>query len=293
MPRRPPEPWIDTLTRQKDRPEGAQSIRRALLLLRILASAEAAGLGLTEIARAAGLTRPTTHRLLAVLVSEGLIEQRPRTRRYGTITHDFRAEPPSGNSPLLRAAALPLGRAAEEIGDTVFLTLRDGLETVCVARRLGSYPIQVLVLEVGARRPLGISSAGIAILASLPPNVSRRLLASNARHLPLYGLTMDGALAAVAAARANGYALRERGLVAGTRAVSIALARQKGAARAALTVAGISRRLQASRLNTVLDCLRDCAGSIERTMREQGTVAPAGGQVLPKVRDTWFSKDSG
>jgi DNA-binding IclR family transcriptional regulator len=274
MPHRPAEPWIDTLTRPKDRPEGAQSIRRALLLLRILASAEAAGLGLTEIARAAGLTRPTTHRLLGVLVSEGLIEQRPRTRRYGTIPHDFRDAPRPDNSPLLRAAAVPLAEAAEEIGDTVFLTLHDGLETVCVARQLGSYPIQVLVLEVGARRPLGISSAGIAILASLQPSVSRRLLASNARHLPLYGFTMDGALAAVAAARTNGYALRERGLVAGTRALSLAFAQQNRAARAALTVAAISRRLQASRLSTVLDCLRGCADKIERSMREQEKVAP-------------------
>jgi DNA-binding IclR family transcriptional regulator len=262
MPNRLAETWTDTLTGPRERPEGAQSIRRAFLLLRILASAETAGLGLTEIARAAGLTRPTTHRLLGVLASEGLIEQRPRTRRYGMIPHDFRAAPRPGNSPLLHAAAVPLREAAEEIGDTVFLTLRDGLETVCLARQLGSYPIQVLVLEVGARRPLGISSAGIAMLASLQPNVSRRLLASNARHLPLYGLTMDG------------YALRERGLVAGTRALSIAFARENRAARAALTVAGISRRLQASRLNMVLDCLRDCAGKIERNMCEQETTKP-------------------
>jgi DNA-binding IclR family transcriptional regulator len=274
MPNRLAETWTDTLTGPRERPEGAQSIRRAFLLLRILASAETAGLGLTEIARAAGLTRPTTHRLLGVLASEGLIEQRPRTRRYGMIPHDFRAAPRPGNSPLLHAAAVPLREAAEEIGDTVFLTLRDGLETVCLARQLGSYPIQVLVLEVGARRPLGISSAGIAMLASLQPNVSRRLLASNARHLPLYGLTMDDALGAVAAARARGYALRERGLVAGTRALSIAFARENRAARAALTVAGISRRLQASRLNMVLDCLRDCAGKIERNMCEQETTKP-------------------
>ena len=47
-----------------------QSIQRALAVLRILAAARA-GLGLSEGSMHAGLTRPTTHRILGVLVAEG------------------------------------------------------------------------------------------------------------------------------------------------------------------------------------------------------------------------------
>jgi DNA-binding IclR family transcriptional regulator len=46
--------------------------------------------------------------------------------------------------------------------------VRTGNDTLCVDRRIGSYPIQVLSIEVGARRPLGVSSAGVAILAAMP-----------------------------------------------------------------------------------------------------------------------------
>ena len=65
-----------------DLPGGTQSIQRALAVLRILATARETGLGLAEISMHAGLTRPTTHRILCVLVAEGIVEQRPGTRRY-------------------------------------------------------------------------------------------------------------------------------------------------------------------------------------------------------------------
>ena len=37
-----------------------------------------------------------------------------------------------------------LQAAVGELGDTGFFTRRVGLETVCVARQLGTYPIQAL-----------------------------------------------------------------------------------------------------------------------------------------------------
>src|SRR5262245_43915146 len=69
-------------TASVDLPGGTQSIQRAVAVLRILATARETGLGLTEISKHAELTRPTTHRILSVLVGEGIVEQRPNTRRY-------------------------------------------------------------------------------------------------------------------------------------------------------------------------------------------------------------------
>ena len=260
-----PDRWVRALTAPEDRPDGTQSIRRAFLILRILATAGTSGLALTEIARAAGLARPTAHRFLNALAAEGMIEQPPRTRRYALATQ-LDLAPRAANSPLLAAAATVLSEAAEEIGDTLFLTVRAGLETVCVARRLGSYPIQVLALETGASRPLGVSSAGIAMLATLRPAASRRLIMQNERHLPSYGMSVADSLAAVAQARADGYALRERGLVAGTRAASVAFARHDAQAWAALTVAGISRRMQPQRLAIIIGQLKIYADRIEQSL---------------------------
>ena len=64
-----------------DLPGGTQSIRRAVAVLRILATARETGLGLTEISKHAELARPTAHRIPSILVAEGIVEQRPSTRR--------------------------------------------------------------------------------------------------------------------------------------------------------------------------------------------------------------------
>ena len=235
--------------------DGAQSIRRAVTVLRILATARAAGLGVSDIARQGGLTLPTTHRMLRVLVGEGIVEQHVRTRRYalgGEIP--LMALGRTAANPVLPLALPELSESVEAYGDTGFLTLRSGLDTVCLARRVGRYPIQVLALDVGDRRPLGVSSAGFAMLARLPGGEARSILAQNAGRLAPYGMSLPEALATVAQARARGYALRERGLVPGTRAVSVTFEvpqRNGPPALAALTIAAIARRLTAARVREV------------------------------------------
>ena len=140
-----------------DLPEGTQSIQRAVAVLRILATAREAGLSLTEISMQAELTRPTTHRILSVLVGEGIVEQRPGTRRYVVGEQiPLLALSRRTRDPLLDIVRPHLRAAVDEIGDTGFLTRRTGLDTVCVARQLGTYPIQVLAWDVGERRPLGV-----------------------------------------------------------------------------------------------------------------------------------------
>src|SRR6185369_18040099 len=108
----------------------------------------------------------------------------------------------------IAAAHDVLERTSQEIGDTLFLTVRTGNDTLCVDRRIGSYPIQVLSIEIGARRPLGVSSAGVAILAALPAQEARKIVAANeARFLP-YRTDTSTVLAQIAAARRRGYNMR-------------------------------------------------------------------------------------
>lgn len=251
--------------------DGAQSIRRAIGVLRILATARDAGMGLSEIARQTALTRPTVHRILSVLIGEGIVEQRPRTRRYALgeqIPLLALARPAA--TPLLTTGLPVLGAVVEDLGDTGFLTLRTGLDTVCLARRVGRYPIQVLAIDVGDRRPLGVSSAGIAMLAALPAGPVRSILAQNRQRFQGYGTAPADALRAVATARERGYALRERGLVPGTRALSVTMQHQpkSGGAPvlAALTVAAIARRLPSQRVEQVAERLRACAIAIEAAL---------------------------
>jgi DNA-binding IclR family transcriptional regulator len=261
--------WVDALVEAEDPPHGTQSIRRAFLILRVLSSAGDSGLGLSEIAMATGLARPTAHRFLSALIAEGAVEQRPRTQRYSVAKTLVISTLTQSSSPLLSAAAFHLDEAAEDIGDTLFLTLRAGLDTICVARRLGSYPIQVLVLGVGVKRPIGFSASGIALLAGLSAQAARRIIVQNRLHLRANGASVESAIVAVALARKAGYAFRERGIVPGTRAVSIAFGNRNGEASATLTVTAITRRMQAQRVKSIVDRMKVCAAGIEKSLGSQ------------------------
>lgn len=259
--------WIDAVVEGGDPPKGTQSIRRAFLVLRVVSIGKEGGHGLNDIATATGLSRPTVHRVLAALMAEGAVEQRPKTQRYLASKYLNVAALRPAASPLLSAANPFLDEAVEKIGDTVSLTLRSGFETICVARRLGSYPIQILSLGVGVRRPIGISASSIALLSSLSSSGARMILTKNKAHLQSNGTNVRESMQAVNRAREKGYALRERGLVQGTRAVSIAFGKYRGEALATLTVTAIAHRMQAQRVMTIVEELRKCASNIESSLQ--------------------------
>jgi len=250
-------------------PGGTQSIQRAVAVLRILATARESGLGLTEISMQAELTRPTTHRILSVLVAEGIIEQRLGARRYVVGEQiPLLALSRRTRDPLLDIVRPHLRAAVGEIGDTGFLTRRTGLDTVCVARQLGTYPIQVLAWDVGERRPLGVTNAGIAILSGMQTDTVRGILARNRPRFSRYGLSTDAILQEVAIARAKGFAARARSLTPGSGAISVMIRSSSGAAHGALTITPISRRLSPKRTDEIVARLRMHAQAIEYELRK-------------------------
>ena len=106
-------------TASVDLPGGTQSIQRAVAVLRILATARETGLKLTEISKHAELTRPTTHRLLSILVAEGIVEQRPGTRQYVVGEQiPLLALSRRTRDPLLDTVRPHLRAAVDEIGYT-------------------------------------------------------------------------------------------------------------------------------------------------------------------------------
>ena len=256
-------------TASVDLPGGTQSIQRALAVLRILATARESGLGLSEISMHAGLTRPTTHRILSVLVAEGIVEQRQGSRRYVIGEQiPLLALSRRTRDPLLDIVSPHLRAAVGEFGDTGFFTRRVGLETVCVARELGTYPIQALAWDVGERRPLGVSNAGIAILSGMQTDAARDVLAKNRSRLSRYGVSTEAILQEVAMARAKGFAARARSLIPGASPVSVTIRSPCGAAQGALTITPIPRRLSPKRTDEIVARLRMHAQAIEYELRK-------------------------
>lgn len=249
---------------------GAQSLRRALSVLRVVAAGRETGLPLSELVQATGLTRPTAHRLVNVLVEEGIVERRARSKRYaiGHQVPELALARPS-RSALIVTAEPFLSELSEEVGDTAFLTIRTGLDALCVARLIGKYPIQVLSIEVGARRPLGVSSAGVAILAALPPAEARQIVAKNEVRFGSYRTNAATALDQIAAARRMGYGVHHIGIVPGTKAISATIREPGGRPLAAVTIAAIRSRLGPRREIEVGEILKRTARAIEQAIRQR------------------------
>ena len=132
--RRLPQP---PMPRSAHRRSGTQSVERAIAVLECFASSDRP-LGLTEIARAVGLTPSTAHRLLRALIAARYVEQDPTTEHYrlglGVAVLGQRALEQSGYN----LARPILERLSADTGESTSLGIRRGTEVVVIERTSGS-----------------------------------------------------------------------------------------------------------------------------------------------------------
>ena len=244
---------------------GTQSIERALTLMREIAAHNRTGSRLLDLASRTGLQRPTVHRMLKCLTLENMVLQDPDSHRYylGPMVFELGlTAAPRFN--LREICHLAMNRIAEATGDTVFVTQRSGLDAVCVDRQEGTFPIKTFTLEIGMRRPLGVGTGSLAILAALSDEEVRHVVNANAPRLPEYGLTPSSLLAQVKRAQKLGYAVREMPSLAGVRSIGHALHNQSGMAFAALSVSAISSRMSEKRVIELATMLRNETRLVEK-----------------------------
>ncbi|WP_432512135.1 IclR family transcriptional regulator [Kineococcus sp. SYSU DK001] len=148
-------------------PSGTQVVSRVAALLRIVAAAPA-GVPTASVVEASGLTRSTAHRLLSALRREGLLDQDaagnwitgPELFIFGTAA--------SARFDVVATARPVVRSLAARTGESVFLSVRRGDESVCLLAEEGSFPVRSHVLHEGIRLPLGVASAGLVFLAFAP-----------------------------------------------------------------------------------------------------------------------------
>lgn len=249
------------------RTQGAQSVRRAVAVLRILARGQERGARLTDIVGESGLTRATAHRLLRVLVEEGAVEQDIASRRYMIGAEvSLLGLARTARFPVRAVADPYLRHLADAVGDTVFLTIRNGFDSICIDRKTGDYPIKVLALEVGARRPLGVGVAGVVLLAGIDPGEATEVIRANEQRLRGYNVSGARLAEQVRAARGRGYAYSEQGLVKGSRAVAVPVAGPDGTPVAAISVAAIADRIAPARLPGLVEAMHEQAAHIAKRL---------------------------
>jgi DNA-binding IclR family transcriptional regulator len=227
---------------------GTQVIGRAAAVLRAVSAAMPRGLSTSAVAAATGLTRPTAHRLLASLATEGFVDHDALSGRWVPGPELYLLGAVAAERYDITTTARPVVRSlAEATGESAFLSARRGDETVCLVREDGAFPIRSHVLHEGIRFPLGVASAGLAILAFLPDAAVERYLAG--ADLSEFGATHAPALVRgrVAATRAAGYAVNPGLLVEGSWGMGAAVFDASDQPAWALSLTGIEARFSPER----------------------------------------------
>lgn len=253
-----------------------QTLERAIGLIRILASAGADGRRLVELQQASGLTKPTVHRILDTLKQEGVVEQLDETRRY-RLGQELAVLGWSANRTvydLKELAAEEMMAVAAKTGDTSFLAIRSGMDTVCIDRQTGDYPVKAFTVEVGTRRPLGIAATGVALLAALPSEESGTVLdAIKARLGSFPNASVRQIREAMERARTAGYALSDGLMLKEVRGVAVVIRDGTDRPIAAIGTAAINDRMRNSRIPEIVRILRMHASHIQQRIvtAESGT----------------------
>ncbi|WP_028033096.1 IclR family transcriptional regulator C-terminal domain-containing protein [Chelativorans sp. J32] len=245
------------------------SLAKGLGVLEILAGAPA-GLRLTEVAEAAGLTRAGARRLLLTLVSEG----------YARL---------EGRQFVLSAKLLSLGRAwlgggsiwslaepilrevSHAVGESCSAAVLEGEDIVYVARVAGRRIVSVS-LSVGTRLPAYCTSMGRVLLSSLDDaELARFLNKATIRANTPKTMTDRQALAAcVADIRRAGYAIVDEELELGLRSIAVPVRSRSGVVVAAVNISTQSARFSCDEMrDALLPPLLEAAARIEELIAFQ------------------------
>ncbi|MGJ7522793.1 IclR family transcriptional regulator [Variovorax sp. LT1P1] len=236
---------------------GSRTLRRGLRLLDAVLAGGRDGVRVVDLCRAAALERATVYRLLATLVETGYVAPQGR----------FRYVPGPRVAALAPADALPnmavrlqpvLARISAACGDAAFAVVREGALSHCIARQVGTHPVQVLVIQVGTQQPLGVGAAGLALLAALPDAQVAAIIAANAPRLHAYGgMTPERMQILVRATRERGWSVIGNHATRGVLAAGMAVRNAAGEPVAAISVASTLPRMPRERQQLIARTIRE------------------------------------
>ncbi|MCQ9615759.1 IclR family transcriptional regulator [Paenalcaligenes niemegkensis] len=257
---------METQTQPDATATGPRTLRRGLQILQTLQAHDDNGLSVTEISRLTGLQRPTIYRLLAALTETEFVHAVGRTRRYAAtkVRLPVIAEP----SNRIVDIAKPLMRElAEQVGDAVFLVVREGNSSTTLWREIGSYPVQILATYVNKVQPLGVGSASMAILAKLDDQSIDDIIQANQEQLEHYGgMTQREMRQLIANTRTRGYSVVGNYAVRGALGVGSALCDAQGKPILGLSVTAITERMPSRRQKEIAQMLESTLATLAKQL---------------------------
>jgi IclR family pca regulon transcriptional regulator len=262
-----------------ERPRNAdfvQSLERGLMVVRAF-DAEHRELGLSEVARATGLTRAAARRFLLTLVAlgymnvaDGRFSLSPRVLELGYAYL---------SSLTLPEVAQPhMETLVAEVNESSSISVLDDLEIVYVAR-VPTRRIMSITLSVGTRLPAYPTSMGRVLLAALDDEeLESRLARIDPQPLSARTVTDKVTLRSLLErVRRQGWAATDQELEEGLRSLAVPIRDTSGAVVAALNVSvHASRASMATLRRDFLPAALTAAAAIESDLRGSAHIRARG-----------------
>lgn len=239
------------------------SLQRGLAVVEILA-AHPAGMTLTEMAEAGGLTRAGARRFLLTLVEAGYATQSGRVFRLSPRLLSV-ARAWVGNRSLWSFAEPFMRAVSQALNESCSAAVLSDQDVVYVAR-VGSTRILSVALHVGTRLPAWCTSMGRVLVAGLPDaGIDAFVARADLQPLtPKSTVDRPALAAAIRRARGDGYALVDEELELGLRSIAVPIRGAGGRVVAAINVPAQSARFSPDELReAALPHLRRAAVAIE------------------------------
>ena len=186
------------------------------------------------------------------------------------------------------SVAQPLVRGlAIKTGESAFFSARRGDETICLLREDGSFPVRSHVLYEGIRFPLGVASAGLAVLAHLSDPEIRDYL-SRVDLVASYGSAHAPELMQmyIEETRRLGYSVNPGLIVEGSWGMGAAVFDSKDRPQWALSLTGIQLRFSEPRRREMGSLLLRAAHDLSQAIRARPTptAQQSTSHIIPRPR---------
>lgn len=249
--------------------DGVQSVDRALSILSMLA--RRGELGVTEIAADLGVHKSTAFRLVATLEGHDLVEQSFDRGKYRLGLGILRlAGSTRVNLNVVQESRPLCVRLAEEVGETVNVTVLAGHEALYLDQAAGPAALQ-LHNWVGRRIALHATSNGKVLLAFAAPAVFDEICATVLERFTEHTITSPSELAKqLAEVRERGYATAVDELEIGLTAVAAPILDADGAVVASVSASGPSFRMPREALPGVAEKVTTTAALISARLGWHG-----------------------
>ncbi len=253
------------------RPYAVPALEKGLDLLEALA-AQPEPRSQTDLARALGRSPSEIFRMLACLERRGYIVKEPASGRYRLTLRLYElAHTHTPVDQLLHAAEAPMRDLARRIRESVHLSvLSDG--KLLVLSQVESQNRTRVSVEIGARFPAVLTASGRILLAHLPQEDLRALLARDEDWARLGLAARERFLADLLRVRRDGLYQGKSDLTQGIRDVAAFVGNPRVDVAAAVCVPSLVAVGKPKPIAQIRAAVRECAAAVTRNLGLQVTL---------------------